>query len=279
MSHPGTPSLAPAVVLGVHAIDDPIASLAPIVRLADTLGAKLELVALDTVGAARSHASWDSEEHPLDLLQEHVERVHRRLGTTRRDVRVHRLDGTPDRIESGLAARARCTDLVVFAGGGRDFGTGARERAVSAALLRATRPVLILGAEDEAAPAPAGCERVLLAWDGSTPAFGAMERALPFLADSAEIEVAHVAARGAPEPPGTPALRRWLRRHGVRERPRRIETDDAAPGAALLAHVDEHRPELLVAGAWGRSRLRQRWFGGTTRSLLDAVRVPLLLAH
>jgi len=34
-----------------------------------------------------------------------------------------------------------------------------------------------------------------------------------------------------------------------------------------------------VMGAWGRPRWSERVFGGVTRSMLDAMPVPVLFAH
>jgi nucleotide-binding universal stress UspA family protein len=39
------------------------------------------------------------------------------------------------------------------------------------------------------------------------------------------------------------------------------------------------KPDWMVMGAFGHSRLRELVFGGVTRTMLREVRVPLLLAH
>jgi len=39
------------------------------------------------------------------------------------------------------------------------------------------------------------------------------------------------------------------------------------------------RPDLIVAGAYGRSRLSEWIFGGVTRTLLTASKVPMLFAN
>jgi nucleotide-binding universal stress UspA family protein len=37
--------------------------------------------------------------------------------------------------------------------------------------------------------------------------------------------------------------------------------------------------DMIVMGAYGHSRLRQRLFGGTTRFMLEKSTLPLFLAH
>jgi nucleotide-binding universal stress UspA family protein len=41
----------------------------------------------------------------------------------------------------------------------------------------------------------------------------------------------------------------------------------------------EGRADLLIAGAYGHSTVREAMFGGVTRGLLDNLRIPVLLSH
>jgi nucleotide-binding universal stress UspA family protein len=47
----------------------------------------------------------------------------------------------------------------------------------------------------------------------------------------------------------------------------------------LQATAAEMDADLIVAGAHGHSRLKERIFGGVTRSLLAGTRFPLLMSH
>jgi nucleotide-binding universal stress UspA family protein len=56
--------------------------------------------------------------------------------------------------------------------------------------------------------------------------------------------------------------------------------EDGPEGTALVQAASRLKAGLIVAGAWGHTRLREAVFGGATRTLLDAVNGPsLLLAH
>lgn len=50
-------------------------------------------------------------------------------------------------------------------------------------------------------------------------------------------------------------------------------------GSQLLALAAERDCDLLVMGAYGHSRLRETLLGGVTRSVLDAMTLPLLMSH
>lgn len=72
-------------------------------------------------------------------------------------------------------------------------------------------------------------------------------------------------------------LANWLRPRGIAAR-----TVEVASGGSLGAALIEAASgaDLLVAGAYGQSRIAQFIFGGVTRSLLSATDGPsLLLAH
>ncbi|MCP4935474.1 MAG: universal stress protein, partial [bacterium] len=43
--------------------------------------------------------------------------------------------------------------------------------------------------------------------------------------------------------------------------------------------VSDAGADLLVMGAYGHSRLRERTFGGVTRTILDQMTVPVLMSN
>ena len=47
----------------------------------------------------------------------------------------------------------------------------------------------------------------------------------------------------------------------------------------LQARAREMRADLIVSGAYSHSRLKERLFGGVTRSLLEKAQFPLLMSH
>lgn len=50
-------------------------------------------------------------------------------------------------------------------------------------------------------------------------------------------------------------------------------------GAQILSRAADFGADLIVMGAYGHSRLRELALGGATRSILEAMTVPVLMAH
>ena len=71
----------------------------------------------------------------------------------------------------------------------------------------------------------------------------------------------------------------YLAGHGVKTIERH-EVEGEVEGQAIAREADRQGVGLLVAGAYGHSRLRQSVFGGATRAFLESETGPhLLLAH
>jgi nucleotide-binding universal stress UspA family protein len=48
---------------------------------------------------------------------------------------------------------------------------------------------------------------------------------------------------------------------------------------ALTAAAERYKADYMVAGSYGRSRLREFAFGGSTRALLQHTQLNLYMAH
>src|SRR5690606_28014809 len=69
-------------------------------------------------------------------------------------------------------------------------------------------------------------------------------------------------------------IRRWLARHGVDARAKRIDGTDE--GAALVEHARAEGADVLLAGAYTRGRFREMVFGGVTEYLLSKTDMPVV---
>ncbi|WP_367828626.1 universal stress protein [Ketogulonicigenium vulgare] len=47
----------------------------------------------------------------------------------------------------------------------------------------------------------------------------------------------------------------------------------------ITRYAADHGADVLVMGAYGHSRLRQAVLGGTTRSMLNEMPLPVLMSH
>jgi nucleotide-binding universal stress UspA family protein len=120
---------------------------------------------------------------------------------------------------------------------------------------------------------------VLVAYDGGPPAVRALETfQASGLAEGQEIHVLSVGAdRAATEAHGGRAVE-YLGLHSIKARACPLITS-TAPARVLLDQVRQRGADLLVMGAYGRSRLREFLFGSLTCTLLRESSIPLFLCH
>ena len=69
-----------------------------------------------------------------------------------------------------------------------------------------------------------------------------------------------------------------LLRGGVNAAFERLPSDEDKANA-LLSYIADTGAEVLVAGGYGHSRLREALFGGVTRTLLSSQTLPLFVSH
>jgi nucleotide-binding universal stress UspA family protein len=176
-----------------------------------------------------------------------------------------------------IANEARCADLVITeVDRSGSFSHPSTHVDVGDLLMRVGRPVLV------APPAVSKLklERAVVGWKETPEARRAVFDALPFLKEAASVAVVEIAGEAELE-----AARfrledvvAWLDRHGVAAEPIAAALR-GADASGLEAIAQELGADLIVAGAFGHSRLREWVFGGVTRDLLLRSDQFTLLSH
>jgi len=178
-----------------------------------------------------------------------------------------------------VALHARYADLVVIGQQPPELPGGVDRQFERSLPLASGRPVLIVPQAMERRPL---CRHVLVAWNASREAARAVSDALPLLRRASHVHVLvlspeiSTAAHGE-EPGADIAL--FLARHGVKLTVSRYEAVGIDAGNLLLSRAFDLSSDLIVMGAWGHSRLRELVLGGVTRTLLESMTVPVLMAH
>ncbi|POR49922.1 universal stress protein [Bosea psychrotolerans] len=144
---------------------------------------------------------------------------------------------------------------------------------LEALLLKAGRPVLIV---PYIGPSALRLDLVTVAWDGSVAAARALADSLPLLSMASKVEVVNVSSTA--DANDGKAIIRHLLRHGI-EAEYRAFRSEIGIADTLLSHVADNGSGLLVMGAYGHSRLREAILGGVSRSILEAMTVPVLMSH
>lgn len=144
--------------------------------------------------------------------------------------------------------------------------------------LRGARPVLVVPDNYRGQPLAGS---VVIGWDGSMQSIRAIQAALPLLQRAATVKLAlvnpHELSELHGEEPGAD-MAVYLARQGV---PVDVVVERTAVGAGevLLTLARDSGAGLIVAGAYGHSRVREWALGGVTRDLLECASIPVLLAH
>jgi nucleotide-binding universal stress UspA family protein len=182
--------------------------------------------------------------------------------------------------ESALLLSARHADLLVLGqADARAVPPGAIRPLPPELLLHAGRPLLLVPAQGTRS-GPVG-RHPLLAWDGSPRAARAFTDALPLLRPAGRVTLLTLDDGAGPVPHDARAgadLALYLSRHGVRVDVV-AESTRADAGSALLRAAAARGCDLLVMGGYGHRRLRETLLGGTTRTVLRDMTLPVLISH
>ena len=176
---------------------------------------------------------------------------------------------------SRLAIRlARMADLIVTGSPeGAKSSNAFRALDLGDLLMHAGRPVLIGAANAEHLLA----KKALVAWKDTTEARRAVADAVPMLVDADEVVVATVAMDASiSEQQSLADVTGFLTRHGVKARSEILVEKHDAP--ALTEFAASMHADLIVAGAYSHSRLRELIFGGVTRALFDDTGLSRLMS-
>ena len=185
---------------------------------------------------------------------------------------VLRAKGPLDRLPQLLARHARCTDLTIV--GQADLAAhGVDDTAlIEAAFMDSGRPALVIPRAGAAVLPP---RRAVVAWDGSREAARAANDAISLLQPAEQVLV--VEARGAGDHAGAEFVAHLVR-HEVRAELRQV-AGSGGIAELLLAQAHAEAADLLVMGGYGHSRFREMMLGGTTRSMLEHMTLPVLFSH
>ncbi|HJU20232.1 MAG TPA: universal stress protein [Stellaceae bacterium] len=181
--------------------------------------------------------------------------------------------------EAEVTELVKAVDLAILGqiAGADEAGT-ARFRPEEV-LQAAGRPVLVVPYAGRFATLG---RRALIAWDGTREATRALNDALPLLGGAEAVTLLHVAAREAESDPMRPALERALRHlqhHGIRAQAVTTLKGDLAVSDVLLSRAADLAADLIVAGLYHHSPMREAVFGGVSRELLAHMTVPVLMSH
>jgi nucleotide-binding universal stress UspA family protein len=125
-------------------------------------------------------------------------------------------------------------------------------------------------------------ENVLVAWNGSLESARAVKNAVPFLKQARRVEVLIINPEQQKikedRAPGV-GVREYLAKYGIDAEAHTIHNEQSDTGDVLLSYASDFSADLVVMGAYGHARWREKVLGGFTRHLLEHMTVPVLMSH
>ncbi len=147
---------------------------------------------------------------------------------------------------------------------------------IAEVLTAGGRPVLGVPIGPLPKPFPA---TAVIAWDASRGATRALHDSIPLLKTATSVKFVTVGPSDAGTARNSARAIAHLAKHGVT-----AEADHRMPpfsdvGSDLLDRAEGLEAGLLIAGAYGHSRLAERLVGGVSQTLLHQMLVPVFLSH
>jgi nucleotide-binding universal stress UspA family protein len=191
-----------------------------------------------------------------------------------------RTDSRPVEWRSGLdfpsdyiAREARAADLLVI---GRQFGSEDLFRSLDPGklILKAGRPVLLVPSEVTSFSG----KRIAISWKDTREARRAVVDSLPFLEMAERVTIVEVCKDEFASKIDDVAI--FLSRHRVNVTSQRLQPiRDMSTTQCLLQFIRNEDFDLVIAGAYGHTRLGEWIFGGVTRALLRESPICCLFSH
>lgn len=199
-------------------------------------------------------------------LREHLTQA---VSETGFEVRIHGFEVREPFVYQRFSEIARCHDLSIVE-------ASELSRQLSETLLFGSgRPLVLF-------PATSVCSRVdtiAIAWDGSATAARALSCARIFIERATKVQVISVPDDKEIDEANRALLIASLKHSGFDVEDVSIQAGGETATAAIQSAALERKADLLVAGGFGHSRLREFILGGVTRELLVKAELPVLLAH
>ncbi len=175
-----------------------------------------------------------------------------------------------------IVAEACSADIIVTGVASTDFYEVPNAANAGEIIMKVGRPVIAVPNDVNNLK----LENILIGWKDTRESRRAIADALPVLKIAKKVTVLEI----TDEDEKIPVAKRldevvaWLKSHGVTAEPVvsvSVDTD----ATQLIAFAKQQGTDLVVAGAYGHSRLRQWVLGGVTNDLLQSADLCSLLSH
>jgi nucleotide-binding universal stress UspA family protein len=222
-------------------------------------------------GLAADDDASDAEGQEMATLLASIEMKFR---ANAKQVRNLEWRGVLDYANDLVPQQARAADLIVL--GRADPADPYFALDPGSTILRAGRPVLLVPDTVDALP----LRRAVVAWKDCREARRAVEDALPLLREANDLMIVEVWEDGAAESQEPIAdVANFLSRHRIKVEAKAYLRTERSVAGEILRFAKDEKADLIVAGAYGHSRIGEWMFGGVTWELLAQTPICCLFSH
>lgn len=184
------------------------------------------------------------------------------------------IEGTPNRV---AAIASRYSDLIIIGQPENPSTDTDPSPDPGEVVVTCGRPLLVIPRNYKFRSLT---ENAVFGWNGSREAARTLADAMMMLETKTLVTVATIGTNMKSEFDHPFSIETHLNRHGIATKSVKLPLKHDNPGLELLKLAEESRADLLIMGAYSsRSRLREQIMGGTTRSVLNHMSLPVLLSH
>ena len=171
-----------------------------------------------------------------------------------------------------IKRHGRLADLICVAKPDVDRNLGSNT--LKAALFNTGRPVMMC--PPASTPPDVLCDKIAIAWNGSTQASRAVALTLGIIEQASEVVILSSGAQvdGA----SAEDLERYLNERGASARIHMFSAKRKV-GERLMEAATEVGVDTMIMGAYSDSHERETIFGGTTQVVVDKSDMPVILVH
>lgn len=181
-------------------------------------------------------------------------------------------------MRASIMRHANVADSVVLIDGNGIAGD--IEDAIISSIIFDSPVGLIKGANSHLAVTKPS--HIFISWDSTKHAAVAVHHALPLLEESDQVTIAifdPVRNEGVDgEEPGAD-LASWLSRRGCNVNIEQYPSGGEEIATCIMNRAAEKGADLVVMGGYGHMKLKQQIFGGTTETMLQQRKIPVLIGH
>jgi nucleotide-binding universal stress UspA family protein len=177
-------------------------------------------------------------------------------------------------IDNIVGQEARYADLTIV-GPEMLRDPAVRDAVIDGALFHENVPVLLLPDECIGTAQP---ENIVIAWNDSSAAAHAVRQGRSMLSSARQVTIALVDPDDEVRKSASD-LSDFLQRSNVGSRISVLKSNGLTIEETLQEYAREGAADLMMMGAYGHSRLRERIFGGVTRAVIENPECPIFLAR